>query len=168
MKKTPAPAVHRTISAQQWFLACSVVAALGIVVAVWLFGGQPAATPQAQANQRPASGLDEIPFPGAAAFAWLERICALGPRVSGSEGMARQQQLLAAHFTELGGQVELQEFAVRHPQTGQRTELKNLIVRWHPQRKSRVLLCAHYDTRPFADRDPDPNNRRRPRISGGQ
>jgi Zn-dependent M28 family amino/carboxypeptidase len=30
----------------------------------------------------------------------------------------------------------------------------NLVIEWHPERLERVLLCAHYDTRPFPDRDP--------------
>jgi Zn-dependent M28 family amino/carboxypeptidase len=29
----------------------------------------------------------------------------------------------------------------------------NLIVQWHPDRKKRLLLCCHYDTRPFPDKD---------------
>jgi len=32
--------------------------------------------------------------------------------------------------------------------------MENLIVEWHPDRTDRVLLGAHYDTRPFPDRDP--------------
>ena len=42
---------------------------------------------------------------------------------------------------------------VEHPQTGERTTLANLIITWHPERKERILLAAHYDTRPFPDRD---------------
>ena len=32
--------------------------------------------------------------------------------------------------------------------------MRNVIVSWHPQAKERVLLCCHYDTRPFPDQDP--------------
>ncbi len=32
--------------------------------------------------------------------------------------------------------------------------MANIIVQWHPERKERILLAAHYDTRPFPDRDP--------------
>ena len=39
-----------------------------------------------------------------------------------------------------------------------------MIVSWHPERTSRVLLCCHYDTRPFPDRDPVPANRTKPFI----
>ncbi len=32
--------------------------------------------------------------------------------------------------------------------------MKNFIARYFPDRTTRVLICAHYDTRPFPDRDP--------------
>src|SRR5438128_1290455 len=35
------------------------------------------------------------------AFGYLAKICAIGPRISGSEGMDRQQQLIQDHFTKL-------------------------------------------------------------------
>ena len=36
--------------------------------------------------------------------------------------------------------------------------MKNLVISWHPEKKERILLCCHYDTRPFPDQD-----RRNPR-----
>ena len=32
--------------------------------------------------------------------------------------------------------------------------MANLIVQWHPERHERILLCTHYDTRPFPDQRP--------------
>jgi Zn-dependent M28 family amino/carboxypeptidase len=40
----------------------------------------------------------------------------------------------------------------------------NLIGSWHPERNSRVVIGAHYDTRPFPDEDPDPARRKAPFI----
>jgi glutaminyl-peptide cyclotransferase len=68
--------------------------------------------------------------------------------------MRAQQALLVKHFEELGGAVELQEFSARHPVSGEPVAMANLIARWHTERTERILLCAHYDTRPFPDRDP--------------
>lgn len=96
----------------------------------------------------------QIPFDGSRAMAELERICAIGPRPSGSEGMQRQQALLTEYFTALGAKVSRQTFRARHPQTGAAVELANVIVEWFPELPERFLLCAHYDTRPFPDRDP--------------
>jgi hypothetical protein len=91
-------------------------------------------------------------------LAWmvLEYLCqGIGPRISGSEGMRRQQQMLKQHFSNLGGSVEFQSFEVLHPVNRTSVELNNLIARWHPRRQHRVLICCHYDTRPFPDRDPN-------------
>lgn len=102
----------------------------------------------AAADDKPSMNLDER-----RAFGYLEDVCKLGPRPSASVGMTKQQELLDAHFTKLGAQVSLQEFDIPHPQKGTPVRMKNLIVSWHPQSKERVLLCCHYDTRPFPDRD---------------
>jgi glutaminyl-peptide cyclotransferase len=108
--------------------------------------------------QRPASSkltLDDIPFSGERAFGYLNDLCDIGQRVSGSEGMRRQQEYLQAHFEKAGGRVSLQKFQARNPLDGiSRVEMANLIVEWHPERKERILLCCHYDTRPFPDEDP--------------
>jgi hypothetical protein len=104
--------------------------------------------------------LEQIPFNGARAYEYLKKICEIGARVSGSEGMTKQQQLLEEHFTRLGGKVSYQKFTVAHPQTRERTPMANMIVEWKSDAPKRILLCAHYDTRPFPDRDPDPRKRR--------
>ena len=105
--------------------------------------------------------LADIPFDGQSAFSWIERLCELGSRASGSEGMKRQQTLLVEHFRQLGGVVQLQQFVLpHHPISGSPVPMANLIVRWHPDRRERILLCAHYDTRPYPDEDPDPARRK--------
>jgi hypothetical protein len=68
--------------------------------------------------------------------------------------MLQQQRLLEDHFVALGGKPQWQVFMHKHPLTGQQVEVKNLIVRWKPEIKQRVLLCSHYDTRPYPDQDP--------------
>lgn len=101
------------------------------------------------AAERSAFQLDDIPFNGARAYEYLKQLCAIGPRPSGSPGMEKQQKLLAKHFEKLGGAVEFQRFRVRHPQDGSAVPMANILVRWHPESKERILLCAHYDTLPF-------------------
>jgi hypothetical protein len=114
----------------------------------------------AQVEQRDGTRRPTNPLDGLRAFRYLEQICALGPRPSGSPGMQRQQQLVQAHFEKLGGQVTLQKFQARNPLGGDPVPMANVIVEWHPDRQERILLCAHYDTRPLPDRDPDPAQRR--------
>jgi hypothetical protein len=87
---------------------------------------------------------------------YLTQICKIGPRISGSAGMERQQNLIAEHFHKHGAKVTFQSFDAAHPQTREPVRMANIIVSWHPEAKERVLLACHYDTRPHADRDPNP------------
>ncbi len=111
-----------------------------------------------------ASAADPTAPDPARAFGYLQQVCAIGPRISGTDGMARQQELLAKHFTDLGAVVSLQEWDTPHPLTGQPVRLKNMIVTWHPQTQERVLLCCHYDTRPKPDEEPQLRYRESPFI----
>lgn len=87
------------------------------------------------------------------AYGYLLKICRIGPRISGTRGMAEQQQVILEHFTKHGAQVRFQTFDVAHPLTGDPVRMANTIVSWHPEAKQRILLCCHYDTRPYPDRD---------------
>lgn len=134
-----------------------ILLASGIVVAACLVAGILFATGGEDTAQtvRPSNlNLEQIPFNGERAYGYLEQLCAIGRRYSGSPGMQKQQQLLITHFEKLGAEVEQQTWKIRHPLDGSPVQLTNIIVRWHPERKERVLLAAHYDTRPYPDRDP--------------
>jgi glutaminyl-peptide cyclotransferase len=131
---------------------------VGLVAAVGLLAGWGfLAASQGRDDEAPVSTLrlEDIPFNGQRAYEHLKELCAIGPRPSGSPGMAKQQELLAEHFRKLGGQVEFQRFRVRHPLDGSPVELVNLIVRWHPESKERILLGTHYDTLPYPLLDKD-------------
>jgi hypothetical protein len=119
----------------------------------------PAETAGADQAERP-SMRPTNPLDGHRAFNYLEQICALGPRKSGSTGMQKQQALAQAHFEKLGGKVSYQRFLANNPLGGDKVPMANLIVTWHPERKERILLGAHYDTRPLPDLDLDPTKRR--------
>lgn len=126
---------------------------LGAIVALAVaVAGYLVMTSNGQAGVRTLR-LADIPFDGERAYGYLRDICDLGVRPSGSSGMAAQQELLIRHFEELGATVRRQEFRGRNPQTGAAAPMANLIVEWHPDRTERILLAAHYDTRPFPDRD---------------
>ena len=46
----------------------------------------------------------------------------------------------------------------------QRIERK-LAVHYNPKAETRILLCAHWDSRPWADNDPDSTNWRKPVLA---
>lgn len=93
-------------------------------------------------------------FDSDAAFEFLKQVCDIGPRPSVSRGMKKQQKLIRQHFEKLGGEVLFQPFTARNPHNGRKAKLHNIIVQFHPDRKKRLLICCHHDTRPFSDADP--------------
>jgi hypothetical protein len=129
------------------FFLLVVSASVGIVVYLFVRERMQSSV------QGRAPTLEEIPFDGEKALESVKVLCDLGPRPSGSSAMQQQQELLIDHFEKLGAGVRRQPFRARHPRDGTTVDLANLIIEWHPNRTERILLCAHYDTRPFPDRD---------------
>jgi hypothetical protein len=104
-------------------------------------------------------------FDAKRAMGYLEAICKIGPRISGTDGMKKQQELIEKHFKDLGAKVEYQKFTARQVSRRQPTEMANIVVSWHPERERRVILCSHYDTRPIADQEKDQRNWHKPFLS---
>jgi hypothetical protein len=116
-------------------------------------------TDQTIAGAAPHESPEQLRMDPERAFGYLEDICRIGPRPSGSPGMVVQQQLIADHFARTQAQVEFQSFDARHPLNGERVQMSNIIISWNPQATERVLLAAHYDTRPYPDREWHPAKR---------
>jgi hypothetical protein len=95
---------------------------------------------------------------------YLKELCKIGTRISGTDGMKKQQQYLKKHFESLGGKVTMQKFQGRQ-QGRAPVEMANMIVSWFPENQRRIILCSHYDTRPIADQEPDERDWTRPFIS---
>ena len=92
-------------------------------------------------------------FDGDRALAYISAVCDLGSRVCGSDGMARQQELLQKHFEKHGAKVTFQRFEGKQASRDRPVPMANLIASWHPDRMTRVIICGHYDTRPIADQE---------------
>lgn len=104
------------------------------------------------------------PIDGERAYGYLKNICDMGPHVAGSEANTRLRSLAAEHFRKQGATVREQPFFAPHPLSGQPVKMANLIASWHPERTARIVIGAHYDTRPFPDEERDPVKRKIPFI----
>lgn len=105
----------------------------------------------------------ECPIDGDAAMSTLKMLCELGPRISDTPAMKKQQDFIQQHFEKLGAQVTRQNFPAKHPKKGPVT-LTNMIVEFNPDSTERILIACHYDTRPFPVEDPNPAAREREGI----
>ena len=77
-----------------------------------------------------------------------------GPRVPGSEAHAECGRWLADELARSIPAVKAQPFEAELG--GRRLELFNIEARFRPDLGRRVLLGAHWDSRPSSERDPDP------------
>jgi hypothetical protein len=102
-------------------------------------------------------------FDAASAFRYLEQQCRIGPRYPGSPGHRKLQRFLVDELKRNGANVSLQPFDAVLT-TGDTLRCINIIANYNLDAKKRVLLGAHYDTRPRADRDPDPARRSEPIV----
>lgn len=102
------------------------------------------------------------PFSGQNAFAELLRLDELGPRFPGHENHSRVRDYLIDRIEKAGGRVRLDEFEFTDAATGQILSGVNIVGEFAGRGVGKVLIGSHWDTRRYADLDPDPKNRRTP------
>lgn len=99
-------------------------------------------------------------FDSARAFAILRKQCDFGPRPPGSPAHLQTRDYLYGELKKHADAVTLQEF--KHSRNGQSLAMWNIIAHFGDQTRPGVLLCAHWDTRPTADQELDPADRKKP------
>lgn len=100
-------------------------------------------------------GESPPPFDVEAAWAHLLKQCGYGPRVPGSPARDSVSVYVSRVLSGYGAEVSLQRFAVEDPYGDRTIPLVNIIANFYPDRKKRVMLAAHYDSRPWADQEND-------------
>jgi len=103
-------------------------------------------------SRLPQSETDLLTFDGQHAFRDVETQVAFGPRVPGSDGHAKIREWMREELVQAGWQVEVQKSeALGHP-------IQNIVAR-RSDAPPQIIIGAHYDSRMFADHDPDPSQR---------
>lgn len=100
-------------------------------------------------------------FEADSAYTYVANQVAFGPRVPNSKAHKQCGDYLAAELTRFGAQLYVQEANLK-AYDGTLLEARNLIGSYNPEQSKRVLLFAHWDSRPYSDHDPDPANLRKP------
>ena len=101
------------------------------------------------------------PFDGNGAMEFTRQQCEFGPRVPGTPAHAKCAEWLMTTLQASCDSVILQTGTVQTATEG-KMGIKNVIGIINPKAEQRLLLLAHWDTRPWADNDPDPANHRKP------
>lgn len=102
-----------------------------------------------------------VKFDADSAYAFVQRQCSFGARVPGTDAHRRCGDYIESTLKSYGTDVEVQ--------TGKATtfdgtvlNIRNIIAQINPDSTNRILLLAHWDCRPWADKDPDKSKRNQP------
>ncbi len=106
--------------------------------------------------------VDNIPsFNRDSAYNYIQQQVDMGPRDPGSEGHKQVTEWLVTTLAGHGAEVMKQPFTTRLYDNSVAYG-NNVIGSYYPDRKHRILLCAHFDTRRVADYDPNESRQNEP------
>jgi glutaminyl-peptide cyclotransferase len=142
-------------------IAIGLLAVLGL----FMFGGiitksckTLSSSSNSSSTETPSSGIEKANFKAIPAFnadsayAFIEKQVAYGPRIPGSPQHQNCSNWIQAKLRSYGGSVSIQPF-VGEAYDGVKRKSHNIIASFNPKAAKRILLAAHYDTRPLADQD---------------
>ena len=95
---------------------------------------------------------------------YIQEQCNFGPRVTGSKEAEQCRQYLIEQFRRFGAVVEEQQADVTL-WDGKVLPACNIIAKLNPDNTDRIIICAHWDSRPWADNDEDEKNHRTPVLA---
>lgn len=108
------------------------------------------------------TGVVNVPqFDADSAYLYVKSQVDFGPRVPNSKEHVACGNYLAKQLETFGAKVTSQ-YADLIAYDGTLLKARNIIGSYKPESKKRIALFAHWDTRPWADNDPDKNNHRTP------
>lgn len=116
-----------------------------------------------QTTEQPAMAAAPA-FNADSAYAFTEQQVEFGARVPNSPAHQRGGDYLAAKLRQFGCEVTEQKFTAT-TWDGKTLNARNIIGSINPQAAKRVLLAAHWDSRPVADNDPDKADQTKPVLA---
>ncbi len=143
------------------------VTVLLCAVAAWLFTAGPLAPsndPDAAAEAMERLNPVGPDFSADSAYAFTKAQCDFGPRDMNSAGHERCAEWIIAKFKQYGCEVTTQQADLKG-YDGTTLKNTNIMARWNPAATTRIMLCAHWDSRPWADNDPDSTNWHKPILA---
>lgn len=134
---------------------------LPLVLLLAACAGEPKTSPPAQQQQAPVKDILVPFFDKDSAYDYVKTQVDFGPREPNSSGHKACGDWLVSKFKAFGATVTEQKDRVP-AHDGNVLNMRNIIASFRPEQARRVILSAHWDTRPRADQDADPSKRNNP------
>lgn len=131
---------------------------LGILL-LFLVACSTEKTESTKTSSLPEKRVQVPGFNADSAYAFIEQQVAFGPRVPNTPAHRRTGDFIVEKLETYGAVVQEQRFSAMSFDN-QNLALRNIIASFQPEKTKRILLAAHWDTRPFADKDSEENRTR--------
>lgn len=103
-------------------------------------------------------------FNADSAYIYLQEQCDFGPRTMNSTAHDKCEKWIIQKFEQYGCKVTTQK-ATLNGYDGTPLHSTNIMASYNPEATTRIMFCAHWDCRPWADNDPDSTNWHKPIIA---
>lgn len=103
-------------------------------------------------------------FNADSAYIYLQEQCDFGPRTMNSTAHDKCEKWIIQKFEQYGCKVTTQK-ATLNGYDGTPLSSTNIIASYNPEATTRIMFCAHWDCRPWADNDPDSTNWHKPIVA---
>lgn len=103
-------------------------------------------------------------FNADSAYIYLQEQCDFGPRTMNSTAHDKCEKWIIQKFEQYGCKVTTQK-ATLNGYDGTPLRSTNIMASYNPEATTRIMFCAHWDCRPWADNDPDSTNWHKPIIA---
>lgn len=100
----------------------------------------------------PAKVVNVPAFNADSAYYFIQKQVDFGPRIPNTAAHKKAGDYFIAQLKTYGAAVKVQEFTAT-TFTNQKISLRNIIASFNPDKKKRILLAAHWDTRPVSSKD---------------
>ena len=144
---------------RRWMVDGGQLRSLGLALFAATLSLLAACATKSDAPAKPAVVTTE--FDGEAALKYAAAQVAFGPRVPGSEAAKKAGDWIIDQMKQRGATVVVQAWT-HTTKNGRKLPLRNILARFNPQAKERVLYVTHWDTRPGADNEMNPEDQLKP------
>ncbi len=107
-----------------------------------------------KAVNKPVRQVQVPVFNADSAYYFVQEQVDFGPRIPNSTAHRQAGDKIIERLKAYGATVKVQEFEAT-AYDGTRLQLRNIMGSFNPQARKRILLATHWDTRPWASKDPD-------------
>lgn len=114
-----------------------------------------------QKTQESEATVNVPSFVADSAYIYIQKQVNFGPRVPNTKAHTQCADYLSESLKNFGAEVHVQKVQLT-AYNGEKLNASNIIGVFNPTASRRILLCAHWDSRPWSDHDSDPANRYKP------